>query len=130
MGVSVAAADLGASSGRVMAARVGPGLLEMREVHRFANEPVSVAGHLQWDILRLYSDVVQGIGIAARDAELASLGIDSWGVDYGLRDENGAFLGTPVHSREPRSAAVERVLAAVSPAELYAVTGIQQLPIN
>jgi rhamnulokinase len=128
--VSVAAADLGASSGRVMVARVGPGLLAMREVHRFANEPISVAGHLHWDIRRLYADVVQGIGAAAQDAELASLGIDSWGVDYGLLDEDGDLLADPVHYREPRPAAVEQVLAAVPPAELYAVTGIQQLPIN
>ena len=129
--VSVAAADLGAASGRVMVARVGAGQLEMREVHRFANEPVAVAGRLRTDILRLYADVLAGIGIAARGTELASLGIDSWGVDYGLLDGDGQLLGNPVHYRDPQSAAaVGQVLAAVSAAELYAVTGIQQLPIN
>ncbi len=127
----VAAADLGASSGRVMTGRTGPGLLELREVHRFPNTPVRAGGTLYWDILGLYREVTEGLAAAAAGAELASVGIDSWGVDYGLLDSGGALLGNPVHYRDARTdGAVERVLAAVPAAELYQVTGIQQLPIN
>jgi len=129
----VAAADLGASSGRVMVARVGPGELGLREVHRFANVPVRVGGTLYWDILRLYADVLDGLAIAggAGGAGLASVGIDSWGVDYGLLDETGALLGNPVHYRDARTGgAAERLWAEVPAADLYAVTGIQQLPFN
>jgi rhamnulokinase len=129
----VAAADLGASSGRVMVARVGPGELGLREVHRFANVPVRVGGTLYWDILRLYADVLDGLAIAggAGGAGLASVGIDSWGIDYGLLDETGALLGNPVHYRDARTGgAAERLWAQVPAADLYAVTGIQQLPFN
>jgi rhamnulokinase len=127
----VAAVDLGASSGRVMTGHVGPGLLELREVHRFPNIPVRAGGTLHWDILGLYREVTEGLAAAAAGATLASAGIDSWGVDYGLLDSGGALLGNPVHYRDSRTdGVVERVLAAVQAAELYQVTGIQQLPIN
>jgi rhamnulokinase len=129
--VAVAAVDLGASGGRVMAGRAGPGLLELREAHRFPNIPVSAGGTLHWDILSLYREVLNGLRAAAKDCELASAGIDSWGVDYGLIDSSGALLGNPVHYRDARTAgAVERVLARIPARELYAATGIQQLAIN
>jgi sugar (pentulose or hexulose) kinase len=129
--VSAAAIDLGASAGRVMTGRVGPGLLELSEVHRFPNIPVRAGGTLHWDILGLYREITHGLAAAAAGSELASAGIDSWGVDYGLLDSAGALLGNPVHYRDARTGGVqERLLAAVPAAELYAATGIQQLPIN
>jgi rhamnulokinase len=129
--VTVAAVDLGASGGRVIAGRVGPGLLELREAHRFPNLPVRIGGTLHWDILGLYREVVDGLGAAAGGSDLASAGIDSWGVDYGLIDSGGALLGNPVHYRDRRTVGVvERVLARIPARELYAVTGIQQLPFN
>jgi sugar (pentulose or hexulose) kinase len=129
--VAVAAVDLGASGGRVVAGRVGPGLLELREAHRFANIPVSAGGTLHWDILALYQGVLDGLRAAADGCELASAGIDSWGVDYGLLDSGGVLLGNPVHYRDRRTdGAVERVLAAIPAEHLYAVTGIQQMAIN
>ena len=128
---AVAAADLGASSGRVIVGRVGPGQLELHHVNRFPNGGVRAGGTLHWDILRLYRGVLDGLGAAAKDRELASIGIDSWGVDYGLLDGAGALLGNPVHYRDGRTeGAVEQLLARVGAEELYAVTGIQQLPIN
>src|ERR1700759_5185781 len=130
---AVAAVDLGASSGRVMLARVGPERLSLDEVHRFPNDPVQVAGTLHWDILRLYRDVLDGLAAAAAAAagRLGGVGIDSWGVDYGLLDESGALLGNPVHYRDGRTDGVpEQVWARISEADLYAVTGIQQLPFN
>ena len=114
-----------------MTGRVGPGLLEPREVHRFPNIPVRAGGTLHWDILRIYQEILNGLQVAAHDHDLASLGVDSWGVDYGLLDSGGALLGNPVHYRDARTdGVVERVLAAVPAAELYQATGIQQMPIN
>src|SRR3984885_11965134 len=128
---AVAAVDLGASGGRVMVGQVGHGQLDLHEAHRFANTPVRVLGTLHWDILGLYRGVLDGLGAAARAFDLASVGIDSWGVDYGLLDAGGALLGNPVHYRDTRTdGVVGEVLAKVPAADLYAVTGIQQMPIN
>jgi sugar (pentulose or hexulose) kinase len=128
---SVAAIDLGASGGRVIVGRVGSGQLELVQAHRFPNLPVSVLGTLHWDILRLFADVLDGIRVAAAGADLAGIGIDSWGVDYGLLGEDGQLLGNPVHYRDSRNqAAMGQVLARIEARELYAITGIQQLPIN
>lgn len=129
---AVAAVDLGASSGRVMVGRVDRRSLDLVEVNRFANEPVKVHGSLQWDILALYRGVLNGLRAAGREVgRLDSLGVDSWGVDYGLLDESGALLGNPIHYRDARTAGVmERVLLDIPARELYAATGQQLLPIN
>jgi rhamnulokinase len=128
----VAAVDLGASSGRVMVGRVAPNDLELTEVHRFANDPVRLPDGLHWDILRLYSEVLHGLREATRAADgLVSVGVDSWGVDHGLLDEAGSLLGEPYHYRDDRTTrAVTAVHEVVSPAELYARTGLQYLPFN
>jgi rhamnulokinase len=130
--LTLAAVDLGASSGRVMAARVGGGRLELREVNRFANRPVRVGATLHWDVLSLYAGVLDGLRVAGREhGRLDGVGIDSWAVDVGLLDDDGALLGNPVHYRDARHAtAVPSVHAAVPPAELYRVTGLQHLPFN
>jgi sugar (pentulose or hexulose) kinase len=125
--VTVAAVDLGASGGRVMAGQVGDSGIALHEVHRFGNQPVTAGGTLYWDILRLLAEVRAGLEAAARQFPLASAGIDSWGVDFGLLDETGALLGNPVHYRDVRTAGVRIPVPA---AELYAVTGTQHLPFN
>ncbi|NGO71384.1 rhamnulokinase [Streptomyces boncukensis] len=128
-----AAVDLGASSGRVMVGRVGPGTLELSEAHRFANRPVALPEGLRWDVLGLYAGVLDGLRAAggAAGGRLASVGIDSWAVDYGLLDADGALLGNPVHYRDARTEGVaERVWARVPATELYAATGIQYVPFN
>jgi rhamnulokinase len=132
-----AAVDLGASSGRVMAARVGPERLELAEVHRFPNRPVRLGGTLHWDVLGLHAGVLDGLRAAGREAgrvdggHLHGVGIDSWAVDVGLLDADGALLGNPVHYRDARHAtAVPAVHAVVPPQELYRVTGLQHLPFN
>ena len=128
---AVAAVDLGASGGRVMVGEVGPGQLVLHEAHRFPNVPVTVRGTLHWDILRLYGEVLAGLRAASGKFELASLGVDSWGVDYGLLDADGALLGNPVHYRDARIAGVAgRMAGLVSAQEMYQATGIQQLPFN
>ncbi|MGW3169946.1 rhamnulokinase [Streptomyces sp. NPDC001153] len=125
---SYAAVDLGASSGRVMVGRVSPDSLELSEAHRFANRPVRLAEGLRWDMLALYGGVLDGLRAAGR---VDSVGIDSWAVDYGLLDADGALLGNPVHYRDARTAGVaEKVWATVPAGELYAATGIQYAPFN
>ncbi|HYA52591.1 MAG TPA: FGGY family carbohydrate kinase, partial [Streptosporangiaceae bacterium] len=129
---AVAAADLGASGGRVMLGVIrGRDQLDLHELHRFPNVPVRVLGTLHWDILSLFQGVLDGIRAAAGAADVAGLGIDTWGVDYGLLDEEGALLGNPVHYRDGRTDGMPgQVLARVPADELYAITGIQQLPFN
>jgi rhamnulokinase len=123
-----AAVDLGASSGRVMVAEVGDDRLDLTEAHRFPNLPVTAGGVLHWDVLALYRGVLDGLRAAG---ELASAGIDTWAIDYGLLDRTGALLGNPVHYRDRRTDGVlERVLDLVPAEELYRVTGLQQLPFN
>ena len=89
--VRVAAVDLGASSGRVMAVDVGPDRLELTEVARFPNGPVRLGGTLYWDVLGLYRGILDGLRAAG--PELDAVGIDSWAVDHGLLDADGALLG-------------------------------------
>lgn len=123
-----AAVDLGASSGRVMVGRVGPDRFELREVHRFPNRPVRLCGTLHWDILALYAGVLDGLRAAG---PVASVGIDSWAVDYGLLDADGALLGNPVHYRDDRTRGVaEQVWKTLPAPELYAATGLQYAPFN
>ncbi|MGY1743046.1 MULTISPECIES: rhamnulokinase [unclassified Blastococcus] len=127
----VAAVDLGASSGRVMVAEAGAGRVELTEVHRFANRPVRVGGTLHWDVLGLYAGVLDGLRAAGRLGPPDAIGIDSWAVDVGLLDDDGALLGNPVHYRDDRHAtAVPAVHAAVPADELYRVTGLQHLPFT
>ncbi|WP_405801454.1 rhamnulokinase family protein [Streptomyces sp. NBC_01506] len=128
------AVDLGATSGRVIAGRVGRGsrgTLDLTEVHRFPNRPVRLPGSLRWDVLALYQGVLDGLGRAARTYDVASIGIDSWAVDYGLLDADGQLLGNPHHYRDTRTEGVgERVWETVPAAELYRITGLQHLPFN
>jgi rhamnulokinase len=126
-GVTVAAVDLGASGGRVIAGRVSPDRVALHEVSRFGNQPVRAGGTLYWDILGLYNSVLSGLRAAALSFPLASVGIDSWGVDYGLLDATGALISNPVHYRDERT---HGVTIPVSPADLYAVTGIQHMAFN
>ncbi|MDQ7906613.1 rhamnulokinase family protein [Phytohabitans sp. ZYX-F-186] len=129
---TVAAVDLGAASGRVMLASVSPDGVALEEVRRFDNGPVRLLDTLHWDALRLYSEVLAGLRTAvARHPDLASVGIDSWAVDYGLLDRDGALLGNPVHYRDARTDGVmETVVAKLGAEWLYATTGLQLLPFN
>ncbi|WP_143466023.1 rhamnulokinase [Kribbella sp. ALI-6-A] len=131
MSLRLAAVDLGASSGRVMVADVAAGNLELTEVHRFWNGGVQVQGTLHWDILHLYRETLAGLRKAALGGPLDGIGIDSWAVDYGLLDGDGRLIGNPVHYRDSRTEGVmDEVLRKVPAEDLYAVTGLQQLPFN
>ncbi|WP_103888495.1 rhamnulokinase [Actinacidiphila yanglinensis] len=114
-----------------MVGRVGPANLDLSEAHRFANRPVQVGGSLHWDVLGLYQGVLDGLREAARSGGVASVGVDSWAVDYGLLDTDGRLLGNPHHYRDTRTQdTAPRVWDTVPAEELYRVTGLQHLPFN
>ena len=131
--VSVAAVDLGASSGRVMLGEVGPDLLRLTAAARFANGPVQADDGLHWDVSGLHRHALDGLraAVAAAPGGLASVGIDSWAVDYGLL-RGGRLLAEPFHYRDERRSETgpRLVHERVPAAELYARTGLQFLPFN
>jgi rhamnulokinase len=126
-----AAADLGATSGRVVLGSAGHGKLEITEVHRFANTPVRLPSGLHWNILALYQGVLDGLRQAARTTAIDSIGIDSWAVDYGLLDGDGRLLGLPYHYWDERTReAAQRIRSDVGAQELYQINGLQHVPFN
>ena len=102
---SMLALDLGAESGRAILGSFDGERIRLIEVHRFSNRPVRLPSGLHWDILFLWAEVKQGIALAVRKhaPELASVGIDTWAVDFGLLDQNGALLSNPHHYRDNRT---------------------------
>jgi rhamnulokinase len=130
------AIDLGAGSGRVFLAGVGPGELLLEEVRRFHYPPTRSAGHLRWDLPRIFIEIKHGLAAAGQHAralerEIESVGVDSWGVDYGLLDAAGELLEHPVCYRDERTQGVmEQVFASVSREEVFEHTGIQFMPLN
>lgn len=129
---NVAAVDLGAESGRVMLARFDGQHVRLEEAHRFPNRPVMLHGHRFWNLLGLWDEILAGLRKARRLAgSLDSIGVDTWGVDYGLVDANGFLLGQPFQYRDSRTDGVMgQVFARVPPDVLYQRTGIQFLPFN
>jgi rhamnulokinase len=139
------AVDLGASSGRVLAGRWDGSRFTLQEVHRFANEPVSQMGRLQWDVLALWSQVRGGLARYAawepveesmesattRRGELAGLGLDTWGVDFALLDRVGNLLGNPHHYRDRRTiGAMARAFERVPRHDVFVATGAQPMAYN
>jgi len=129
---TIAAVDLGASSGRVLLARFDGQRLGLEEVHRFPNRPVTLHGHRFWNMLGLWDEILAGLRKARKLAgTLDSIGVDTWGVDYGLVDASGFLLGQPFQYRDHRTDGVmEQVFARVPREVLYRRTGIQFMPIN
>ena len=124
------AVDLGAESGRVMAVHFDGESLRVDELHRFANAPVNVRGTLHWDVLGLWREIQIGIEKGAA-LHPASLGVDTWGVDFALLDGQGRMLGNPVHYRDSRTDGVmERVFEHIPKSVIFNTTGIQFSQIN
>jgi rhamnulokinase len=124
------AVDLGAESGRAMRGRLRAGVLDLSEVHRFANEPHRADGALRWNAARLWRDIRQALDLTPI-ASLDAVGVDAWGVDYALLGDDGALLEDPYHYRDVRTVGeMERLFSVVSRDRIYATTGIQCLPIN
>lgn len=127
------AVDVGASGGRVLAATFDGRLLHLQEVHRFDNGPVVAAGHMYWDLLAQWSHIKTGLRIAAErfGSQVASVGVDTWGVDFGLVGRNDHLLGNPFHYRDPRTRGMmEQAFQSVSREEIFAETGIQFMELN
>ncbi len=129
---TVIAVDLGASNGRCMLGRYARGRIALEEIHRFSNRPIRFHGHLHWNVPTLFEEVKAGLARCARKQDgIRAIGIDTWGVDFGLLGPGGAMLDQPFCYRDRRTeGCMERAFALVSPTEMYAETGIQFLPFN
>ena len=130
------AIDLGAGSGRALVGAVSAARIDLTEVHRFRYEPRHQAGHLRWDGTALFEGLSAGLRnaqtvSASRGGAITSIGVDSWGVDYGLLDSAGRLLQDPISYRDHRTERVPaEVFARIPRAELFARTGIQFLQLN
>jgi rhamnulokinase len=127
------AVDLGASSGRVLASQFDGQRLELDEVHRFSNGPVTASGHLYWNALGLWSEILHGLRAAHETYgnSIGSLGVDAWGVDFALLGRDDQLLGNPFHYRDPQTQGMlERATRTVSRADIFAETGLQFMEIN
>ena len=118
--------DFGASSGRAMLGTLSDGRLEIREIHRFSNDPVMFCDRFVWDLPRLFYEMKQALlKISHMDVKVDAIGIDTWGVDYGLLDKNGRLLGLPVHYRDKRTEGMrEKVRQVIPDDKLFARTGL------
>ena len=128
---NVLAYDFGASSGRAMLGTLENGKISIEEIHRFANDPVTVGDTYYWDILRLFHEIKCGL-IKAKEYEgYESIGIDTWGVSFGVIDKNGRLMNNLIHYRDLAfDDAKARFLKDYPFDKLYEVTGIQELPFN
>jgi rhamnulokinase len=126
-----AAIDLGAESGRVVLGRLDEGRAALDLVHRFPNRPVRLPDGVRWNLLALFGEALEGLRRAASETRLSGVGVDAWGVDYALLDERCRVVGLPFHYRDRRTdGMIARAHARVPREELYAITGIQTMPIN
>jgi len=126
------ALDLGAESGRGLVGRLDGERLELEEVHRFPNGPVRMAETLYWDLPRLFDEIKVALRKAsAAHPGLDGVGVDTWGVDFGLIGRGGTLLGNPVHYRDARTEGmIEEALRRVPRERIYEITGLQFLPFN
>ncbi len=125
--------DLGAESGRAVVGSLVGDRLHLEEIHRFANRPVRAQTSLHWDALRLWTEIRQGLGLAVKTygRELCSIGLDTWGVDFGLLAADDTLLGNPYHYRDRRtSGMMEEAFKIVARSEIYQRTGVQFLELN
>jgi len=128
----VLAFDFGASSGRAMIGEYDGGAIAVQEIHRFSNDTVTVGGTMYWDVLRLWHEVEQAFfKVRASGIRIDAVGIDTWGVDFGLIGRGGQLLANPVHYRDARTVGVpEEVFRTLSAHDIYRKTGIQTMRIN
>ena len=128
-----AAIDLGASSARLFAGSLDGDRLVASEVARIANGPVRLPDGLHWDVLAIHQGMLESLAGLSREADGAplSVGIDGWGVDYGLIDGAGHLLGLPFHYRDARTnGQLGRAVQLLGPTAIYEATGIQELELN
>ena len=127
----VLAFDFGASSGRAILGIFDGERIELQEVHRFSNDPVKINGTVYWDVQRLFFEIKQGILKAKEAGGFDSIGIDTWGVDFGLLRKDGTLVENPVHYRDARNdGMVEKATEYMSKERMYDITGIQFMDFN
>lgn len=126
------AIDFGGGSGRVIAGTVDGGRVTMQLVHRFANRQVRLGEHVYWDFLALFADMKEGLRKAASlGLKIDGIGIDTWGVDFGLIDKHGNLLGNPVCYRDARTKGMpQEVFKTIDQAKHYSINGTQMMDIN
>jgi len=127
------AVDLGAESGRVMLGSVSAERIVLEEIHRFGNGPIKENGSLRWDFKKLFSEIKTGIGKAAKaaGAQIWGIGIDSWGVDFGLLDADGELIENPYHYRDSQTnGMMQRAFKLMSKRDIYEHTGVQFMQLN
>ena len=123
--------DFGASSGRAIIGSFDGQKITLTEVHRFSNDPVEVNGTVYWDVLRLFYEIKQGLIKAKAAGGFDYIGIDTWGVDFGLIDEFGCLIENPVHYRDLRTKGlVDEAFKVIPRDEFYGITGIQFMELN
>lgn len=131
--VNSIAIDLGAESGRSILGLFNDSKLTLEEVHRFPNIPVKLLDGLHWDTLRLWNDIQDGISIAVQRSEndITGIGLDTWGVDFGLLDRNGSLISNPFHYRDDRTDnKIESAFQKMSREQIFDLTGIQFMQLN
>lgn len=130
--ISNLAFDFGASSGRLILSKYENHKLALEEIHRFTNEPIRIGKNFYWDTFRLYHELKLGLKkAAAKKVPITSLAIDTWGVDYGLLDQNGNLIGNPVNYRDDRTLGLLEEVDKVYPLKkIYESTGIQFMNFN
>src|SRR5215468_10089302 len=125
--------DLGAESGRVMAGFWNGKRILLQELHRFPNGPIEINGSLRWDVLRLWSEIQQGLVLAGRmcAGHIQSVGVDSWGVDYVLLSKSDQILSQPYHYRDAGTRGMmQAAFRSVSKEKIFAATGLQFMELN
>ena len=125
--MKILAFDYGASSGRAIVGTFENKVLSLKEVHRFASDPVYMNDVFTWDFLRLFHELKKGIlkAYQSGDKDIACIGIDTWGVDFGLLSKDGQLLGNPVHYRDSRTdGMIEKACLRVPAEKIYGITGI------
>jgi len=131
--IKMLAIDLGASSGRGIIGEFDGKKLSLRENHRFSNDPVSVGGSFMWDILRIFHEIKNSIRNCAvsDDKDIKTIGIDAWGVDFGLLDKTGKLIENPYHYRDKRTDNVNtEAYKRIPRNQLYNITGLQYMQFN
>lgn len=122
------AVDLGAGSGRVIAAKTDFAQLKLEEIHRFDNPGTDLPGGSFWNLIGLYREILEGLrrAVLRHGDDIVSIGIDTWGCDFGLIDANGELLGMPHQYRDPRFEGMAEAMHEIMPeAEVYAQTGVK-----
>ena len=125
--------DLGAESGRAIHGQFDGERVQLSEMHRFPNGPVYLPDGMHWDVLRLWTEIKRSMALIAREhgGNLAGVGLDTWGVDFGLLDRDGALISNPYHYRDSRTdGMIEEAFRRVPREEIFDQTGIQFMPIN